>query len=774
MRWPWSNGTELRADVGTPQETTPTVSPAGWAVLPPLQRHLGSIETTSGLTSFPGQLAAWRSPGLVGPVQRQVSPRIRARVVPDRPTSPGGDGRVASPLPVVARLADRSATSSVRYAVPGRASTASSSSGSTSSDPAPPSPLVSSTDAGLPVIELVAEPSPESDPDQVALGTGESPGLQRSTSGPEPRAPMTHGPADVAALHQWPLTIAGPRSASGSYTIVDLPVPEAAAPAPSDPGSSGDDRPSAPASTTLPAGPASVQRHAAAVSPGSRPRIGLGAPLPSRTDVAREPVTMPVAQRAADLPSVPDRPQAAKPAPGLGGLGGLGDLGRPGGLEPGSAVTAPRSPAAAPPEGEPTADAGHDDRLVPTLGPLERARSEMVLPKQPHAAEPQSLTVSRAVGDAPTDPVEADSGQPSGETTSWSDADVVTPDVKPAPVQSMPTVARTATASDVSLPSAATDSDPVSSGVHSSDEPWAGSESGGSPYAASPERGPTSVEGSPAPFRSGPAPAGADPSPGADPAPRAWSAPPAPPLPVQRQSTTMTAISPSRVDVARSPGALGPLVVQRSLPSARLAPLSGPTSFPVGSPGPSRIGPQQLMSPDQTSDGSSESPQQLQRFPGLAGLPTDVPSRPRPPRIPASLAQSMSSADRRAIASAVPMPVAVTRAFSQPVPDVSAPDVGSLASEAGSAVPRVPSEASAGTTTEHTGIPDQASASSDAGSPRSGATAAPPGGASAGQGAQSPQQLDELARRLYDPIAARLKAELLLDRERRGCRTDSW
>ncbi|MDN5768099.1 MAG: hypothetical protein L0H96_20500 [Humibacillus sp.] len=35
-------------------------------------------------------------------------------------------------------------------------------------------------------------------------------------------------------------------------------------------------------------------------------------------------------------------------------------------------------------------------------------------------------------------------------------------------------------------------------------------------------------------------------------------------------------------------------------------------------------------------------------------------------------------------------------------------------------------------------------------------------------------ELDELARRLYDPLASRLRAELLVDRERRGRRTDAW
>ena len=47
-------------------------------------------------------------------------------------------------------------------------------------------------------------------------------------------------------------------------------------------------------------------------------------------------------------------------------------------------------------------------------------------------------------------------------------------------------------------------------------------------------------------------------------------------------------------------------------------------------------------------------------------------------------------------------------------------------------------------------------------------------GTAAARPAPTAQELDELARRLYDPLAARLRAELLIDRERRGQRTDAW
>jgi hypothetical protein len=54
-----------------------------------------------------------------------------------------------------------------------------------------------------------------------------------------------------------------------------------------------------------------------------------------------------------------------------------------------------------------------------------------------------------------------------------------------------------------------------------------------------------------------------------------------------------------------------------------------------------------------------------------------------------------------------------------------------------------------------------------------GAPAAPGAGTPGSAGAATPEQLEELARRLVAPLARRLKAEMLLDRERRGLRTDT-
>lgn len=52
---------------------------------------------------------------------------------------------------------------------------------------------------------------------------------------------------------------------------------------------------------------------------------------------------------------------------------------------------------------------------------------------------------------------------------------------------------------------------------------------------------------------------------------------------------------------------------------------------------------------------------------------------------------------------------------------------------------------------------------------------ADPGQAAPGQAQAAPgQEPEELLKKLYDPLVRRLKAELWLDRERRGALTDRW
>nr|BFE49330.1 hypothetical protein GCM10017745_27570 [Saccharothrix mutabilis subsp. capreolus] len=51
---------------------------------------------------------------------------------------------------------------------------------------------------------------------------------------------------------------------------------------------------------------------------------------------------------------------------------------------------------------------------------------------------------------------------------------------------------------------------------------------------------------------------------------------------------------------------------------------------------------------------------------------------------------------------------------------------------------------------------------------------AAPTSSSAAPAQQAPAEPEELLKKLYDPLLRRLKAELWLDRERRGLLTDRW
>jgi hypothetical protein len=95
-----------------------------------------------------------------------------------------------------------------------------------------------------------------------------------------------------------------------------------------------------------------------------------------------------------------------------------------------------------------------------------------------------------------------------------------------------------------------------------------------------------------------------------------------------------------------------------------------------------------------------------------------------------------------------------------------------------------PDSVPAATTPASTSVPDGAdgglsgqgaelASTGPPGLPGPAAGAVPSGTAASGNTAQaSPEQLEELAKRLAGPLIRRIKAEMLLDRERRGLRTD--
>lgn len=123
------------------------------------------------------------------------------------------------------------------------------------------------------------------------------------------------------------------------------------------------------------------------------------------------------------------------------------------------------------------------------------------------------------------------------------------------------------------------------------------------------------------------------------------------------------------------------------------------------------------------------------------GLPTSLPSAPSLPSTP----------DLSSLAPATPSPPYLSSLASQ-LPDVSSAD--ELRSRAAEAVPEAA---------------DATNSASDT-LTRAGQALSP--GAPAGSSSAATENVEQLVRKLYGPLVRRIKAELLLDRERRGIRID--
>ncbi|MFI7482640.1 hypothetical protein ACH9EU_09495 [Kocuria sp. M1R5S2] len=108
MRWPWQRKVEAPAP-GTPPEASsavppaadgPAPSPAGWAFLPPLQRTVGELATTTAPHRFPDRLPTRNDPSFTGTMSHLISADAPAGLIdldgPDAgpaPEPPGSTGR---------------------------------------------------------------------------------------------------------------------------------------------------------------------------------------------------------------------------------------------------------------------------------------------------------------------------------------------------------------------------------------------------------------------------------------------------------------------------------------------------------------------------------------------------------------------------------------------------------------------------------------------------------------------------------------------------------
>ena len=223
-----------------------------------------------------------------------------------------------------------------------------------------------------------------------------------------------------------------------------------------------------------------------------------------------------------------------------------------------------------------------------------------------------------------------------------------------------------------------------------------------------------------------------------------------PPEAVAERGFTVVPLGP------KTPGTVGPVGVRSaSVPSAATTPVSAPLDRPVHVVAP--IAAVQRRAVDPASPTPRQPEPTVQREPLIAPEPTRAVHQP-------ALVVA-----RRAVAPSgqelTPSPgdgMSFERMFSGISPGAAtSPDA------LDDHVQRQPADGDADVTAP-------AATTAPVSQPAIEATAIVPGGTAAGGGALSPEaNLDEMARRLYEPLAARLREELWLDRERAGLMRDA-
>lgn len=771
MRWPWQRE-HRRDNDSSPQEThggrrEPAPSPMGWAFLPPLQRTVESPVLVTAPSLFPHSLPAWRNPSFASPdLTHAVSPFAPSGVIdgdgtgtPIQRWTPAELPLPASPRP--APVVQRSASGPAAVS---------------------PSPTQSFTTASAETLPLLS------------LSAGLAVAVQRSPSAPEDEAfgeaPTGEAP-DSAAIQ--PVPDSEPESGAG-------PVPghePALTPISVDanPSSDGPLLGASPPAAT----PAAVQRSIDVGSPAGtmpsssqaavRPRYGLGAPLSSIPPIPGSGDA--IAQRAAEL---------STPTPAH--RGGIADH-------------AP-APAASDPS-HPSADADRDtlQRSAPIVAPRttgSKASAPVTAKDTGPAAGASAGTASLTAGNVLTE----------ASATSASSLPVA----QRLPVDGAPR------ATDVQFPSATDTSDEQPQAAGESNEAEGASdhpdgivsqgaealtaEAGSPPDAPSVSlqrtvtaEEPTSIEPPSLPLAAS-APAASDAS-----------------IPARSLDLGLgvasTAIRSPTVQRSVAPISTRPLLGMQRAPESTLSrtPTAPNPVDALGRVAPSRS--PEASPPVETAAASARTTATLPAVPsipptvsrafGLSDLPTlpdalalsGFPAPSDPPQAPTVPGLRAISADPNLTLPGAPSHAAsagdvarIVAAQGLTRPRSTGPqgvDVGSLPSDIGglplatspspapdspAAIPDEPlhDPGSSGVTEVSIGgssasPPAGQAASSAATSPATGASTGPSTGPSTGHGG-STDDMEALAQKLFGPMLRRIRAEMLLDRERRGLRTDSW
>ncbi|UOE43837.1 hypothetical protein [Agromyces larvae] len=802
MRWPWerraptADSPSTPASAAAPAPAPGGYSPAGWAFLPPLQRRISDAPPATLRSGWIDRLPTRSLSGSVAELTHLVDASAPAGTVAETPAALGAPVQRAIAADLTLR-APYPRVPARRPAVQRQAADASEPASSAASEPfageeptpdAPPvADAVPAASAAPAVPEAPAAPDPPAAPDAPAVPAASAAGGHPPPSMPvvaNTRAGQTDDAVSADAFEADPSSeIAEPPSAPSITPRIDAPridAPTTDAPTLAS---------SAPASSPSP-GPGAPSPLQRSVPPSAEPRrLGLGAPLPPGT---RRPQPVVPVQRAAAAAM----PPSASPA------GAEHETPAP----PGSEPTAPAEPAM------PAVSAEHDDAADP------RAVSEAAASTPSHGELPlvQRSVESAAVEAHGIEPALAET--PGAETPG---AEFPPPVTASAPLLSQrriepalvagpgPAAVQRVVPAVVLAPGA---SAPLLSGSlvsarrgterRQATQTGSSSAEAGIPAPSAPLQrttpGSTSTPHAPLPsgslgaapgggerhratptegggvrggfsawvqrvFRPGSASHGDDRAPqfartataiGADDAPNdevATAVPSVPSVPTDAPpaSEAWTGVGTgagadlgaSAMSIASRTGGTSPgaYAAPRAVAQRTTAPAGFAAAGPAAPSGPgasttagASTGPGASTTPGRSGTRALGRPESVQRL--IIPAPRPGPARPMP-------------------VAAAPAASATTTADSALVVDASASVQGELEASVSSPVVQ-----------RAQATPPTAEASEDA----AGETTAAPGLPAA----SDPAAIETLAARLYGPLVRRLKAELLLDRERRGIRID--
>ncbi|GAA1061619.1 hypothetical protein [Agromyces bracchium] len=821
MRWPWQRtgraGTAAAdpamTDASGPARTSdapvsaPAPAPAGWAFLPPLQREVGGSPPATLRTGFVDGLPTRVVPSSLGTMGHLVDGRAPAGTVavddaalgvpiqratavdlPLRPARPaGGAGSGRQPVPAVG--VQRAAVGETPVADVAEATDAAAATEVTgATDAAAVTDAAEATGFAGPIARSDAlatsaavasaepEPPPAAEPaiDAPTLGAGS--GADHGATGAASAADLDRG----ARGDSLPVTGSSPRGAGAAgHGAVDLPVQRATA-------ASNDQAGHLPAAHQHSADEHSAHDHAA----GDRP--------PGHTDEAigsgersGERAAPTIASRSIDRPSLPPTasPTVAPVPPPEPRRPGLG---------------APLAPSAVQRLAESSDLRSMADVLGAGAGPDDADRPSAAL--EPIAAPEHPHDPDEAVDAGPGLPASDDAaleGAPLGRDAANADAPILA-DRDLAAGGPVPTP------SDLPMEPPSSADLTVATGPRAAD--------GVSSTPGAPSHAPTVARAAEVP---GPPLTGISGTRRGDTAfvqRRTRLDALADAGDAQHAPLAMTSLTPARRIVpALGASTRGPAASSRVVAARVIAPDAGPSAHvqrdlqPGEAPG-ARTN--RVPGPAEAFDGARSTP-----HPGAGATGDAGPSVPLPTaesygsaRAEASAAwatatdvtaqRSAAGAARRtgsAPATSAPRGSLAVQRFGLPsmpsasdLPDLSTlrrrvpdmpdlPDVSDLSEAAGDARSRAEQAASGAIATAREAVPSASElreraeqAAGEAGGAAASALggAAAAAGAALGAGATGPGEVEQLVRRLYGPLVRRIKAELLLDRERRGIRID--